>query len=68
MSQKASSSSTSTPSSIIRAAFERLSFRSRKKKNVKYDLVIEKKEKQDADNSERDFEVVTEEIPVQNIF
>ena len=68
MSQKASSSSTSTPSSIIRAAFERLSFRSRKKKNVKYDLVIEKKEKPDSDKSERDFEVVTEEIPVQNIF
>ena len=68
MSQNASSSSTSSRSSIIRAAFERLSFRSRKKKNIKYDLVIEKKEKPDADKSERDFEVVTEEIPVQNIF
>ena len=65
MSQKASSSS--TPSSIIRAAFERFSFRSRKKKNIKYDLVIEKKEKlSDVDKSELDFEVVTEEIPVQN--
>lgn len=64
MSQKASTSS--TPSSIIRAAFERLSFGSRRKKNIKYDLVIEKKEKPDVDKSELDFEVVTEEIPVQN--
>ena len=30
-------------SSIFRAAFERLSIRSRKKKEIKYDLVIEKK-------------------------
>ena len=30
-------------SSIFRAAFERLSFRSRRKKEIKYDLVIEKK-------------------------
>ena len=65
MSQKASTSS--TPSSIIRAAFERLSFGSRRKKNIKYDLVIEKKEKlSDVDKSELEFEVVTEEIPVQN--
>ena len=64
MSQKASSSS--TPSSIIRAAFERLRFRTRRKKNIKYDLVIEKKEKPDVDKSDKDFEVVTKEIAVQN--
>ena len=66
MSQKAPTSS--TPSSIIRAALERLSFRSLRKKNIKYDLVIEKKENPDVDKSEIDFEVVTEERPVQNIF
>ena len=38
----------------------------RRKKNIKYDLVIEKKEKPDVDKSEKDFEVVTKEIAVQN--
>ena len=56
MSSKTSSSS-STPSSVLRTAFERLSFRSLRKKQIKYDLVIEQK-KQKADRSE--FESVKE--------
>ena len=46
MEQKEKNSPASTnpsASSIFRAAFERLSIRSRKKKEIKYDLVIEKK-------------------------
>ena len=42
--EKHSPSSTNpSASSIFRAAFERLSLRSKKKKEIKYDLVIEKK-------------------------
>ena len=57
----------STPSSMLRAAFERLSFRSRRrKKEIKYDLVIEQRQKLDADKSDPDFDLVTEEETVQN--
>ena len=62
MSQKQSKSS--TPSSIFRAAFERLSLRSRRKKEIKYDLVIEQKQKviADVDKNEHDFDLVTQEM------
>ena len=62
MSQKHSKSS--TPSSIFRAAFERLSLRSRRKKEIKYDLVIEQKQKviADVDKNEHDFDLVTQEM------
>ena len=43
MEQKEKTLSAPSSSSIFRAAFERLSIRSRKKKEIKYDLVIEKK-------------------------
>ena len=46
MEQKEKHSPASTnpsASSIFRAAFERFSIRSKKKKEIKYDLVIEKK-------------------------
>ena len=43
MEQKEKSSTAPSASSIFRAAFERLSLRSKKKKEIKYDLVIEKK-------------------------
>ena len=73
MSQKQSKSS--TPSSIFRAAFERLSLRSRRKKEIKYDLVIEQKQKviADVDKNEHDFDLVTQEmfktsILIRNIF
>ena len=71
MSQKVSAPSPSpipsTPSSMLRAAFERLSFRSRRrKKEIKYDLVIEQRQKLDADKSDPDFDLVTEEETVQN--
>ena len=43
MEQKEKIPSLPSTSSIFRAALERLSLRSKKKKEIKYDLVIEKK-------------------------
>ena len=39
---------------MLRAAFERLSFRSRRKKQIKYDLVIEQQRKQKSDKNDTD--------------
>ena len=47
MLQKATSSS---PASIFRAAFDRLSFRTGRKKEIKYDLVIQKQGSQNDKN------------------
>lgn len=55
-----------SPSSMLRAAFERLSYRSRRrKKEIKYDLVIEQRQKLDPDKSDPDFDLVTEEETIQ---
>ena len=64
MEQKEKTLSAPSSSSIFRAAFERLSFRSRRKKEIKYDLVIEQKQKviADVDKNEHDFDLVTQEM------
>ena len=61
MEQKEKTLSAPSSSSIFRAAFERLSMRSRKKKEIKYDLVIEKKLTDHTKESDTDF-LSTEEI------
>ena len=61
MEQKEKTLSAPSSSSIFRAAFERLSIRSRKKKEIKYDLVIEKKLTDHTKESDTDF-LSTEEI------
>ena len=61
MEQKEKTLSAPSSSSIFRAAFERLSMRSRKKKEIKYDLVIEKKLADHSKESDTDV-LSTEEI------
>ena len=50
----------SNPSSFLRAAFDRFSFRSRRNKEIKYDIVIEQKQKADVDTNETNYDVLSQ--------
>ena len=70
MEQKEKNSPASTnpsASSIFRAAFERLSIRSRKKKEIKYDLVIEKKLTDHSKETDTDIFTTEEKLLLEHL-